>query len=126
MVVNSILVALGGFFGAITRYGISMWMKKKKYTTQFPYATYLVNVSGSFLLGLLSTSGLSQSAILFAGTGFLGSYTTFSTFKWESLQLWEKQQEKAFLYLGLHYTIGIICAGIGMFLGTFLLSFDLL
>jgi CrcB protein len=90
---NLLLVGLGGFLGAIARYAVALavglvWLRP------FPLATFLINVSGSFALGLFATLAAERLEIdpgwrLFVMTGFLGAYTTFSTFEYESQRLVE-------------------------------------
>ena len=85
-----LLVGLGGFVGANLRYLVGVWVQQK-WGTSFPYGTFIVNVSGSFILGLFATLALRYGwldhwRLLFA-VGFVGAYTTFSTFEYESLQL---------------------------------------
>lgn len=120
MILNSLLVAAGGFFGAIARYGMSQWVGKRVQSV-FPYGTLSVNLAGSFLLGLTVGSGLSTSVILLLGTGFLGAFTTFSTFKLESVRLAMKKQWNLLVrYLGVSYTLGILLGFLGYAAGTLL------
>jgi CrcB protein len=91
MIGSLLLIGLGGVLGANTRYLISNWAAER-YGTTFPFGTFLINVSGSVLLGLVvgvlgNRSGDGQAAQLLLVTGFLGAYTTFSTFTFESLAL---------------------------------------
>jgi fluoride exporter len=114
MLWNSALVAIGGFFGAIARFGISNWIKQK-YPSSFPLATLLVNLIGSFLLGYIIGKGWNDSWTLLFGTGFMGAFTTFSTFKLESMTLYVHKQWKMFvLYLALSYILGLLLAFLGM------------
>ncbi len=115
------LVAAGGFLGAISRYNISKILNKKY---SFIYlGTFLINISGSLLLGFLVNIHLNTNINLFMGIGFLGAFTTFSTFKVESLSLVHSKQSKQFLiYFFLTYTIGIIFALIGFWFGKELLA----
>lgn len=55
MLVNFVLVGFGAALGAMLRYGISVWVKSK-WKTNFPYATFFINITGSFLLGFLVSS----------------------------------------------------------------------
>jgi CrcB protein len=85
-----LLIGLGGVFGANARYLMSTWAAGR-YGVGFPYGTFLVNVSGSFLLGFVLAlsagfDGTSEARYLLA-TGFLGAYTTFSTFTYETVAL---------------------------------------
>jgi CrcB protein len=92
-----VIIAIGGAFGAIVRFlvstGIYQWLGRG-----FPYGTLLVNVVGSFLMGLLAESLISQrvtisldyrAAVL---VGFMGAFTTFSTFSLETFYLLEQEQ----------------------------------
>ncbi len=110
------LVGVGGFFGAICRFLLSQ--KWNRPLPHFPYGTLVVNLAGAFLLGGLVGSSLSEKWLWLFGTGFLGAFTTFSTFSWETLQLFQhKQWRKFFLYLFLTYTLGILFALLGFLAG---------
>jgi len=86
----ALAVALGGAFGALARYGAGALIARLIGGT-FPWATLSVNVLGSFALGLLAplalSRGLSPELRLLLTTGFMGAFTTFSTFSLETLQL---------------------------------------
>jgi CrcB protein len=117
MIMNSILVAVGGFFGAIARFGISNWFKKN-IPSRFPIATLLINLAGAFLLGIIVSKGLNSSWQLLLGTGFMGAFTTFSTFKLENIQLHaDKKWGILVSYLMISYTFGILLAFLGMKVG---------
>lgn len=113
---NVLLIAIGGFFGAIGRFVISVL--SKKYIKSFiPIGTLLVNASGSFLLGVLLGKGIQGHIYSFFGVGFMGAFTTFSTFKLELVQLWKSKQKFMFLlYLTLSYLLGTVLAAVGYFL----------
>lgn len=114
---NVLLVAIGGFFGAISRFGVNNWIKGR-YNSDFPIATLMVNLIGSFLLGLLIGANLNHTWELLLGTGFLGAFTTFSTLKLDSILLRNNKQGKSMiLYLGVSYTFGILLALIGIRMG---------
>lgn len=87
-----LLVALGSAFGAPARYLLDRFVQRRR-EQRLPWGTWTVNVTGSFLLGLLAGTaaqyGLDARVLAAVGTGFLGSYTTFSTFTWETLRLVE-------------------------------------
>jgi len=86
------LVGIGGFFGALGRFLLSGWIGAR--AAQFPAGTLAVNVIGSlaigFLAGVLARGILAGGAIrLLVMAGFLGAFTTFSAFSYESVQLWQ-------------------------------------
>lgn len=87
------VVAMGGALGAITRYGVNV-VVARFWTGDFPLATFLINVSGSFILGFFATFAAEKSTLdplwrLLVATGFVGAYTTFSTFEYETQALTE-------------------------------------
>ena len=89
-------VAIGGAIGSVMRYLVSAWAAEK-FGTQFPYGTLLVNVAGCFIIGLflvLATERLALSPYwrLFIASGFLGGLTTFSSFSYETFQLFTQSQ----------------------------------
>lgn len=78
------LISAGGVLGALARYGISAaWPHP---ADGFPWATWVINVSGCFLIGVLLTRLPGAHLRLFLGVGFLGGYTTFSTAMVDVLQ----------------------------------------
>lgn len=84
-------VGVGGFAGAIARYAVNLGIGAL-WTRSFPLATFLINVSGSFLLGFFSVWAAERASVgpalrLLVGTGFVGAYTTFSTFELETERL---------------------------------------
>ena len=86
-----VFVMLGGFCGAIVRFGIGQLLPV---TGSFPFATLSVNLLGCLFLGWFSTisansNKLKPEHVLLIGTGFTGSFTTFSTFSVETIQLFE-------------------------------------
>ncbi|MES5952429.1 fluoride efflux transporter CrcB [Bacillus fungorum] len=115
--IEALLVATGGFFGAITRFAVSNWFKKRT-KTSFPFATFLINITGAFLLGYIIGNGVNTDWQLLLGTGFMGAFTTFSTFKLESIQLFNRKNFGVlFIYISATYIIGIAFAFLGMKLG---------
>lgn len=92
---NFLIVGIGGFFGAISRYAVGLAVIKHM-PSSFPYATLIVNVSGSLLLGLVTAltarGTFTGQLALLAGVGFLGAYTTFSTFAVDIIYLFKAQQ----------------------------------
>jgi fluoride exporter len=117
VIVQGILVAIGGFSGAISRFWVSN-MIKQRLISNFPYATLCVNLIGSFFLGILFGLGINESVSLLFGTGFLGAFTTFSTFKLENIQFHAKRKWKLLIsYLIISYVFGILLAFLGVMLG---------
>lgn len=87
---NTLFVALGGAVGAGSRYLLDFWITSL-YGTAFPWGTFIINVSGCFLIGAVlhyvEEGVLSNRSRAFFAVGMLGGYTTFSIFSYESLQL---------------------------------------
>ncbi|MCW2600560.1 MAG: CrcB protein [Frankiales bacterium] len=89
---RTLVVAVAAGAGAVTRYLLDQIVQHRA-TSQFPYGTLLINVTGSLLLGLVlglsAHHGFSSDATVVVGTGFAGGYTTLSTWAWETLALAE-------------------------------------
>jgi fluoride exporter len=87
-----LLVAVGGALGAAARYLLDRTIATRQ-TSPFPLGTLVINVTGSValggLLGWADRDQLPSSIVAWAGTGFLGAYTTFSTFTFETVRLME-------------------------------------
>ncbi|WP_254543148.1 fluoride efflux transporter CrcB [Halomarina pelagica] len=79
------LVGLGGVLGAVARHLVSEAVDVE----WFPLGTLAVNVLGSFALGLLAFGGWGNDVVLLLGTGACGSFTTFSSFSFQTVRLWE-------------------------------------
>src|SRR5215471_4451547 len=84
-----LMIAVGGAAGAIARYVLGNYIGSRL-GVRFPYGTFVINVSGSFLVGfilvLLSRTTASQNWRYLIAIGFIGAYTTFSTFEYETLR----------------------------------------
>ncbi|ELY64157.1 fluoride efflux transporter CrcB [Natronococcus jeotgali] len=80
------LVGGGGAVGAILRYAVYERLSDDRY----PWPTLVVNVVGSFVLGAVTFAGMGESAIQLVGIGVCGSFTTFSSFSVETVQLYER------------------------------------
>jgi fluoride exporter len=112
-----LVVALGGAFGATARYGMNLVFGQM--FLPFPFATFLINITGSFLIGFLMFKFEANETVrLLLVTGFLGAYTTFSAFEYETFQLTQtKQLLTAFLYVALSFAIGFIGVALGVWVG---------
>jgi fluoride exporter len=125
-VAKYLVVALGGAVGAVARYALGGWVQAK-WGDSFPYGTLAINVSGSFVLGLFATLFLglawSEHWRLLVAVGFLGAYTTFSTFSFESLQLLQAGRYRAAAFnLAGSVVLGLAAAFVGVLVGRVLLS----
>lgn len=110
-----IVIAAGGFIGAILRYLISRKMNRKD---GFPIGTLVVNLVGSLLIGFIFGLDLSRISTIFLVSGFAGALTTFSTLNKELVLLWKgSKKRKFFYYLMLTYVVGILFGYFGYLLG---------
>jgi CrcB protein len=104
-------VGLGGFLGANARYLLGLWVASR-YGTAVPWGTFIANITGSFalglIMGLLDVHMLAPAARLSLGIGFIGAYTTFSTFTYETLRLIESGS----LLLATVNVVGSVAVGL--------------
>ena len=115
MIKNILLIGLGGGIGSICRYSASLLLLNKS----FPVATLLINISGSFIIGLVAAYALKNEWFaanwkLFLATGICGGFTTFSAFTLENMQL--LQQGKylwALLYIAASIVLGLMATFFG-------------
>lgn len=113
-------IGLGGMLGAISRYSVGIWLGKRA-GGSFPWATLLVNVVGSFILGLLAGSAerIPETIYNVLGTGFCGAFTTFSTFGYETVSLvGSKRYIEAFIYVIISLVLGLAGAWAGLAITT--------
>jgi CrcB protein len=121
---NAVAIAIGGSFGALARYYLSKIITDH-YGTIFPWGTLLVNVTGSLCIGLFF--GLFDKTVVpsevkaFINIGFIGAFTTFSTFALESITLLRGGEIKmGLLNIGISNGAGILCVLIGLYLTGFI------
>lgn len=110
-----LLIFAGGGIGAALRHAVN-GMALRWFGPDYPWGTFLINVSGSFLMGVVVgvaalKSGMPAQVRLFLATGILGGYTTFSTFSLEA-GLLHSRGESA---MAVAYVLGSVCVGVGAF-----------
>ncbi len=103
-----LMVGIGGFIGAIARFWLGSYIGGKM-GTRFPYGTFVINISGSFLIGFILTilaerTHWSPNWRYLIPIGFIGAYTTFSTFEYETLRT---IQDGQFLIASLNVTLSV-------------------
>jgi len=108
-----IAISLGAIAGALTRYYLTIWFANR-FGMNFPYGTFFINISGCLVMGFFATLAtqkiniISPEIRLMISTGFLGAYTTFSTFGLDTISLLQKG---AFIS-GITYLLGSTILGI--------------
>ncbi len=113
-----LLVFVGGGLGASLRHAVNM-ISARGLGTAFPWGTFIINISGSLVMGLIAgylafKGGASQPWRLFLMTGILGGYTTFSAFSLDTALLYERGE----IGLALLYVLGSVALSIaGLFAG---------
>ena len=117
-----LIIALGAILGANARYWLGGWVAERL-GANFPYGTLLINLSGSFALGLFMTLITTRFVVdpawrLLIATGFLGGYTTFSSYTYESINLILAGRTLAGLFnlFGSSFLGGVACL-VGIWLG---------
>jgi CrcB protein len=111
------VAGLGGA-GALARFLLDGFVSRRAAGGGFPLGTFAVNVSGAALLGLLTGLALTGSALVLAGTATLGSYTTFSTWMFETHRLAEEASERPAAWnVVLSLAAGVGAAALGRAIG---------
>lgn len=121
-VVPYVLVGIGGFLGANARFVTARWVGGL-IETRFPLGTYVINMSGSFLLGVIGALAAqkvfrnSDAVRLALGVGFMGAFTTYSTFMFESHALLEDGEWfTAAANVALSVFVGLVAVRLGIVL----------
>jgi len=124
MYMNFLMIGIGGFIGSISRYIVFLGAKHFYHHEHFPMGTLIVNATGSLLIGMVLALSIKHNIMsrhsighfLFV-TGFLGAYTTFSTFSQDNLVLlFEKHYLLFVLNILLSLVLGLGLAAVGYFL----------
>lgn len=110
-------IGIGGALGSLARYKLGKIFAEKSNTT-LPIGTFIINITGAILLGLVSSLNVSRNMYLLLGDGFLGAYTTFSTFMYEGFNLFQENEKlNAFAYVLGSLFFGVIGYASGFELG---------
>jgi fluoride exporter len=116
------MVGLGGFLGSIARFWLGSYITFRM-GVRFPYGTFVINMSGSFLIGLVVTllaerAHWNPNLLYLIPIGFIGAYTTFSTFELEAFRgIWNGDLLLAFLYVVLSVCVGFAAVWLGVVAG---------
>jgi CrcB protein len=116
------MVGIGGFIGAIARFALGGYIATRM-GSRFPYGTFVINISGSFLIGFILTmlaqnSSASPNWRYLIPIGFIGAYTTFSTFEYETLRTVQDGQILiAMANVGLSVIVGFAAVWLGVVAG---------
>jgi len=113
-----LIVGIGGFVGAIVRFWLGAYVGNRM-GTRFPYGTFIINCTGSFLVGFIITvlaerTHWSPSWRYLIPIGFIGAYTTFSTFEYETFR---SIQDGELLIAGLNVILSVAVGFIAVWLG---------
>lgn len=115
----AVLIGIGGILGANARYLVSVWAARR-IGASFPFGTLIVNLSGSLLLGFMATAIIGRvvderDVQLLVSVGFLGAYTTFSTFAFESVGLIRR---RAYVLASVNVLGSTVLGLLGAWIGT--------
>ncbi len=112
-----LMVALGGALGSVTRYLVGGWVAERL-GVSFPYGTLIINITASFIIGFFLAFAQERSRLspywrLFIAVGFIGGYSTFSTYEYESIRLLQDGE----MLLGGVYMLGSVAGGAAAAIG---------
>ncbi len=114
-----LIIGIGGFLGAVSRFLMAGWVQDLSRSVHFPYGTLAVNVIGSFLLGFLVRYAFMQNVFspevrMLIFIGFLGAFTTFSTFSLETFNLFaDGAATPAVLNITANIFLGLVAVWLG-------------
>ncbi len=116
--IEAVAIAVAGAVGAPARYLLDRFVQQRV-ATVFPWGTFVINASGAFLLGLITGlalhRGLGPLPRAALGTGFCGTYTTFSTYTYETVRLVEDRAWwEAVVNVAASLGVGLLAAGAGI------------
>ncbi|MEG5171401.1 fluoride efflux transporter CrcB [Microcoleus sp. B3-D7] len=119
---HPIAISLGAVAGALSRYYITLWFASR-FGTAFPYGTFFINITGCLAMGFFITLAFERVPTipsemrLMVATGFLGAYTTFSTYGLETNVLWrDRSYSFAAFYWAGSAILGVIAVQLGIIL----------
>ena len=116
MLKSILIVGLGGMIGSMARYAVALLMRSSAY----PFATFIVNILGSFIIGLVIGTALKNETFsnnwrLFLATGICGGFTTFSAFSLECIELMKQHKYAVmFTYILLSILLGLAATFAGI------------
>jgi fluoride exporter len=113
-----LMVAIGGALGSVLRFWVGDYVSNRM-GTRFPYGTFIINVTASFLVGLILTllaerAHWSPNWRYFIPIGFIGGYSTFSTFEYETFRTF---QDGEVLMAGLNIVLSVVVGFVSVWLG---------
>ncbi len=116
-----LLIALGGAFGSLARYLVGMSVMQRL-GNRFPYGTFVINLTACVIIGFSLTllnrrAGLDPAWRFLIPIGFVGAYSTFSTFEWE---IFTSLQSSAFLIAALYVSLSVLLGLVAVWLGALL------
>ena len=116
--IKYVMVGIGGFLGAVARFWLGGYIGNRM-GTRFPYGTFIINCSGSFVIGFIVTllaerTHWSPNWRYLIPIGFVGAYTTFSTFEYETFRA---LQEGSVIIAGLNVVASVLVGFVAVWMG---------